>query len=105
PEACTIVLRTARVARVLGETLGTDEIESLLASIGFDPVRVGDDVRVTVPTWRGDVTAEIDLIEEVARLRGYDSFPVELRPFRPTNTSDDAEWLVARRVRELLVGM
>ncbi|MGH7619227.1 MAG: phenylalanine--tRNA ligase subunit beta, partial [Gemmatimonadaceae bacterium] len=102
--ATTLTLRTARVARLLGETLGTDEILSLLGSVGFDPVRVGDDVRVTVPTWRADVTAEVDLIEEVARLRGYDSFPVELRSFRPTAVGDDPQWLVARAVREALVG-
>src|SRR5262249_35313457 len=48
-ETKTITLRTQRVATLLGETLGTDEIESLLGSIGFDPVRVEDDVRVTVP--------------------------------------------------------
>jgi phenylalanyl-tRNA synthetase beta chain len=99
-----ITLRTRRVATLLGETLGTDEIMSLLGSIGFDPVRHGDDVRVTVPTWRGDVKAEVDLIEEVARLRGYDSFPVELRPFRPGTVGDDAQWLLSRRIREALVG-
>ncbi len=103
-EATTITLRTRRVATLLGETLGADEIGSLLGSIGFDPVRVADDVRVTVPTWRGDVTAEVDLIEEVARLRGYDSFPLELRSFRPSNVGDDPQWLLSRRVREALVG-
>ena len=103
PEATSITVRTSRVATLLGETLGTDEIESLLGAIGFDPVRVADDVRVTVPTWRTDVTAEVDLIEEVARLRGYDSFPIELRAFRPGNVPDDPQWLLIKRVRELLV--
>jgi len=103
-EATAITLRTRRVATVLGETLGSDEIMSLLGSIGFDPVRHDTDVRVTVPTWRGDVTTEVDLIEEVARLRGYDSFPVELRAFRPGNVPDDPQWILTRRVREMLVG-
>jgi len=103
-ETKTITVRTHRVATLLGETLGTDEIESLLGSVGFDPVRVDDDVRVTIPTWRGDVTAEVDLIEEVARLRGYDSFPIELRAFRPTTVGDDPQWFVMGRVRESLVG-
>jgi phenylalanyl-tRNA synthetase beta chain len=103
-EPSIITVRTSRVARLLGETLGTDEVEALLGSVGFDPVRHDDDVRVTVPTWRRDVTAEVDLIEEVARLRGYDSFPLELRPFRPGNVADDPQWLLTRRVREALVG-
>jgi len=56
-----------------------------------------------VPSWRGDVTAEVDLIEEVARLRGYDSFPVEMRPFRPSAVGDDPQWIATNRVRDALV--
>jgi phenylalanyl-tRNA synthetase beta chain len=99
-----IVLRPSRVARLLGETLGAEEIEGYLRSVGFDADRVGDDFRVAVPTWRGDVTVEADLIEEIARLRGYDSFPVEIRPFRPGTLGDDPQWLTSKRVREALVG-
>jgi phenylalanyl-tRNA synthetase beta chain len=104
PEATRIALRTRRVAILLGETLGTDEIENHLRSVGFDADRAGDDFRVTVPTWRTDVTAEVDLIEEVARLRGYDTFPVELRAFRPGQVGDDPQWITSKRVREALVG-
>jgi phenylalanyl-tRNA synthetase beta chain len=50
------------------------------------------------------VIAEVDLIEEVARLRGYDSFSVELRPFRPGAVGDDAQWVTSKRVREAFVG-
>lgn len=99
-----ITLRTSRVARLLGETLSTDEIEGYLRSVGFDADRMADDFRVAAPTWRADVTAEVDLIEEVARLRGYDSFPVEIRAFRPGTIGDDPQWIASRRVREALVG-
>ena len=44
------------------------------------------------------------MIEEVARLRGYDSFPVEMRPFRPGTVGDDTQWIASKRVREALVG-
>ncbi len=104
PAPTIVDLRTRRVAAVLGETLGTDEIAAFLLSIGFGVDRVNDDLRVTVPTWRLDVTAEVDLIEEVARLRGYDSFPVEVRPFRPGTVADDPQWVASKRVRERLVG-
>jgi phenylalanyl-tRNA synthetase beta chain len=104
PEATRIPLRTQRVATLLGETIGTDEIESYLRSVGFDADRAGDDFRVGPPSWRADVTAEVDLIEEVARLRGYDSFPVEIRPFRPGSMGDDPQWIASKRVREQLVG-
>jgi phenylalanyl-tRNA synthetase beta chain len=99
-----ITLRTSRVERLLGERVQPSEIENLLRSIGFDVDPVGDDFRVTAPSWRSDVTLEADLIEEVARLRGYDSFPTEIRPFRPSNVGDDPQYLLSKTVREALVG-
>ena len=104
PVRPSIALRPQRVAMLLGETLGTDEIAGYLGSIGCDTERADDKLHVSVPSWREDVTAEVDLIEEVARLRGYDSFPVELRPFRPADIGDDPQWITSRRVREALVG-
>jgi phenylalanyl-tRNA synthetase beta chain len=103
-EPLRIPLRTQRVAKLLGETLSTDEIEQHLRSVGFDADRDGDNFRVLAPTWRSDVTAEVDLIEEVARLRGYDSFPTDVRPFRPGNVPDDPWWTLSKTIREALVG-
>jgi phenylalanyl-tRNA synthetase beta chain len=105
PTRPSITLRPRRVATLLGETLGTDDIAGYLSSIGFGVDRADDELTVSVPPWREDVTAEVDLIEEVARLRGYDSFPVELRPFRPADMGDDAQWIASKRVREALVGV
>ena len=99
-----ITLRTSRVARLLGESLPPEEIEHLLRSIGFDVDRVGDDFRIVAPSWRSDVTLEADLIEEVARLRGYDSFPTEIRAFRPSKVGDDPQYLLSKKVRDVLVG-
>ena len=48
--------------------------------------------------------AEVDLIEEVARLHGYDNFSTEIRPFRPGTMGDDPAWITSKRVREVLVG-
>ena len=102
PNATT--LRTSRVARLLGEAVAAPEIENLLRSIGFEVDPVGDDFRVVAPSWRSDVALEADLIEEVARLRGYDSFPTEIRAFRPSNVGDDPQYLLSKKVREMLVG-
>jgi phenylalanyl-tRNA synthetase beta chain len=60
-------------------------------------------LHVTPPSWRHDLLLEVDLIEEVARLDGYDALPDELRPFRPGIAPDDALYLRSRAVRELLV--
>ncbi len=99
-----ISLRTNRVERILGEAVPQHEIARLLNAVGFKVGGAGLESDVAVPSWRGDVLAEIDLIEEVARLRGYDSFGTELRPFRPTAVGDDAQWIASKRVREVLVG-
>jgi phenylalanyl-tRNA synthetase beta chain len=104
PTATEIVLRPSRVATLLGEALPSDEIAALLERIGCDVERGAHDLRVRAPSWRTDIVAEVDLIEEVARLRGYDSFPVEIRPFRPGTVGDDPQWIASKRVREALVG-
>ena len=98
-------LRVSRVRTILGDVVPADEVASLLRGVGFDArVESSDVVRVMTPSWRIDIQREIDLIEEVARLRGYDSFPDEIRPFRAGNVPDDPQWLLARRVRDALVG-
>lgn len=105
PHARVVTLRPSRVERVLGERIPGAEISKLLASVEFDVGALdGDSLRVTIPTWREDVNEEVDLIEEVARLRGYDTFPDEIRPYRPGTVPDSPQWLTARRVREALVG-
>ena len=100
-----IALRTSRVAQVLGDNIPATDIDRYLSSVGFEMQR-GDAEHggALVPSWRQDVTDEIDLVEEVARLHGYDNFPTEIRPFRPSNVPDDALWLTSRRVRDYLVG-
>ncbi|MEZ4586091.1 MAG: phenylalanine--tRNA ligase subunit beta [Gemmatimonadales bacterium] len=79
-----IFLRVSRVAQILGIELGMGEIERTLTAIGATVSPKPEDGRlaVDVPGWRGDLTSEIDLIEEVARIHGYDRLPDELRPYR-----------------------
>jgi phenylalanyl-tRNA synthetase beta chain len=84
-----VFLRTDRVEHLLGTPVPVDEIERLLTSLGFAVAPKDGRLHVQIPGWRPDVTREIDLIEEVARLRGYDSFPVELRAFKPSSVPAD----------------
>ncbi|MBI4419732.1 MAG: phenylalanine--tRNA ligase subunit beta, partial [Gemmatimonadetes bacterium] len=98
-----VFLRPERATHLLGMPVGRDEIERLLTSVGFTLVPKDGRMAVQVPGWRPDVTREVDLIEEVARLKGYDVFPVELRPFRPSAVPDDPSEALKARVRRLLV--
>jgi phenylalanyl-tRNA synthetase beta chain len=101
-----VFLREARVAQVLGVALPRREIERTLVAVGATVVAKPEDGRlaVEVPGWRPDLQAEIDLVEEVARIHGYDAIPVELRPFRPGLQEDAPEIGVMARLREALVG-
>lgn len=102
-----IFLRPARVRQVLGIDLSWAEIERCLVAIGATVVNKPDDARIAVdvPGWRPDLVSEIDLVEEVARIHGYDDIPTALRPFRPGTRDDDPEWTAAERVRTGLVGL
>jgi phenylalanyl-tRNA synthetase beta chain len=100
----TAPLRIERVTQLLGELIPTAEVARLLHSVGFTTAAAaGDILLVTAPGWRTDITSEVDLVEEVARLKGYDFFPDDLRPFRPGIVPESRDAQVARRVREALV--
>jgi len=99
----TIFLRPERVTQLLGTVIERVEVERLLSSVGFFVAPKDARLAVQIPGWRPDVTREVDLIEEVARLKGYDAFPDELRPYRPGTVPDAPEERARARVRERLV--
>ncbi len=72
-----VALRPSQVQRILGEPLSVEEIVRILRRLGFELVpEPGEEVEFTahIPSWRLDIEREIDLIEEIARLHGYDKF-------------------------------
>src|SRR2546421_6441441 len=99
----SVFVRDARVSHLLGVPMSRKEIERYLSAVGFVAAPKDDRLAVQVPGWRPDITREVDLIEEVARLRGYDTFPDELRPYRPGTVPDAPSELTLHRIREALV--
>ena len=75
PARKPVRLRTARAARVLGVSLAAERIESILKGLGLGVERQGEDFLVTPPSFRFDIEIEEDLIEEIARIYGYDNIP------------------------------
>ena len=75
PARNPIQLRIERACRVLGLDLSQVQIEALLKRLHFEVVLQGNALQVTPPSYRFDIAIEEDLIEEIARLYGYDSIP------------------------------
>ncbi|TBR40084.1 MULTISPECIES: phenylalanine--tRNA ligase subunit beta [Dyella] len=75
PTPATVTLRRARLARVLGVTVGDAEVARIFTALGMKVQAIGEGWTVTAPTSRFDIEREEDLIEEVARIFGYDNIP------------------------------
>jgi len=71
----TIKLRTQKVNRLLDTSLSTEDIQGYMQKLSFPVTRKGDVLLVETPTYRPDLQLEVDLIEEVARLYGYNNIP------------------------------
>ncbi len=75
PERQPISLRAVRIRQLLGIELAAADVEDILARLGLKVERAAGGWRVTPPSWRFDIGIEVDLIEELARIHGYDNFP------------------------------
>ncbi len=79
-----VALHLSEVHRILGRTLDANQMVRILKALGFELLpEPADDPEFTVriPSWRLDIEREVDLIEEIARLHGYDKFPNTLPAF------------------------
>ena len=107
-----VALTSRRLRKVLGMDLDLDTVERVLASLGLTSVRSGNDnLEVTVPYWRNDVTIEEDLVEEVVRIIGYDTVPTTMLstpiPYRQTASMTELvpkvkDAMVAAGMREVI---
>lgn len=111
PQPATIVLRRARIVRVLGISIEDAEVERILRALGMDVTATADGWQVTAPSRRFDIAIEEDLIEELARIHGYEQIPTTLpggasRIAMPTETRLDdlsvRRQLVARDLQETI---
>jgi phenylalanyl-tRNA synthetase beta chain len=78
PKPVTVSLRRARLARVLGISVADAEVERILRALGMQVSATADGWSVIAPTRRFDIALEEDLIEEIARIHGYEAIPTRL---------------------------
>lgn len=102
-----VVLRISQVHRILGSKLETHQILAILKRLGFELVPepgAQPEFSVRIPTWRLDVEREIDLIEEIARLHGYNNFQNTLPAFSG-GVIENPEAKKAAKVRSTLLAL
>lgn len=101
-----VAVRDARVKAVLGIAVSRDEERRILAALGFSLVdEAPERVVVRVPTWRPDVTREIDVIEEIGRVFGLDRVPLAVVPSSGARAGAVRDFSQRRRVRDALVAL
>ncbi|MDP7206780.1 MAG: phenylalanine--tRNA ligase subunit beta, partial [Pirellulaceae bacterium] len=85
-----VVLRLSQLKRILGIDVDPGEVARILTALGNQTATAGDgELKVTAPSWRRDLTREIDLVEEIARIHGYDKIPEDVGvPMAPSHRTD-----------------
>src|SRR5918999_3674674 len=98
----------AEIERLLGVRYEPEQVLDVLSRLRFSPVLEGAGDTATlylvVPTWRGDVTLPADVVEEVARVIGYDSLPERLPTGQTAPVQRDPMYAMQRAVRSVLTG-
>jgi phenylalanyl-tRNA synthetase beta chain len=99
-----IVLRLSQLERLLGITVPPETVRRILTALG-NKVQTADADRIEIipPGWRRDLTREIDLVEEVGRIHGYDAIPEDVQVPMAASARTQRDRVLGK-VREALVG-
>lgn len=99
-----IQCRVSRTNRLLGTQLGISEIENIFVRLGFKYHWDNQDTfTIIVPTYRVDINQEVDLIEEVARIYGFENFRISSPLFHGSTLPNSEVFLFEREVRERMI--
>ncbi len=89
--AYSVTVTKEKVAAYIGTELKDTEIKKILAPLGLTPSISKKDITVTVPSWRSDISIDVDVIEEIARIYGYHNIPTKLPEGEPPVAIPDAQ--------------
>lgn len=103
----SVPVRLSRVNHLLGASYTREEIVSTLELLGCEitPGSSQDDIFVKPPYWRSDINLEQDVIEEVARIRGYDTIPLNMLDKAIPNQTPNPMLGLKRQMRQTLIGL
>lgn len=100
-----ITLRPARVHKILGSRVIPFRMKEILENLQFKVKKKNGDWKVSVPSFRSDVSREIDLIEEIMRFHGYDRLRTSLPSLVTKEIGEDLEEQCKEGVRDILKGL
>ncbi len=100
-----IVLRFSQLERILGIEIPPAEVRKILVALGVEEVAASAErVEVIPPSWRRDLTREVDLVEEAGRIHGYENIPEDVGvPMVASKRSDEDR--IIGRVRQVLTAL
>ena len=104
-ETVPIALGQDGLRRTLGKAYSEDKVRDVLRRLAFSVEEAGEGLSVRPPPFRNDIHREVDLVEEVARMSGYDSIPASLPEMKMAGTGRTAGMLLQERLRKILEGM
>jgi phenylalanyl-tRNA synthetase beta chain len=97
-----IVLRLSQIPRVLGIEVDRQEVHDIFSALGLkEEASATDRIELRAPSWRRDLTREVDLIEEVARIHGYEEIPEDARVAMAISHRSDEDRVLGK-VRDVL---
>jgi phenylalanyl-tRNA synthetase beta chain len=100
----TVRLRSAKLQEASAGVVGDGYALELFQRLGFNPRTVGDGLETTVPTYRGDIHEEMDLVEEVLRFYGFNNIPASLPRLTTGEVRRERNDLAEDEIRQILVG-
>ncbi len=101
-----VEIRPGRAEQLLGYPVPPELVVDTLSRLGLERKGRGNDaIPFIIPPWRPDLTREVDLVEEIARLAGYDRIPASLPEAEITYPEPPVEQTVPERVRRILMGL
>ena len=105
PKAQTILLKKEKITRVLGIEIDDDTVKDVLTRLEMNVVDCDDGWQVTAPAFRFDIEYDVDLVEEIGRIYGYDNLPVTLPHGSIEMAACPEEQINEAKLKDLMVNL